>query len=259
MYRIGTTSYIIPDEILPNVENLAPLVDDVELVLFETDEFGSNLPDATLNARLIDLAAEYELTYTVHLPLDLRLGDGGEESHVSLEKARRVVDATRPLNPYAYTVHLDGRPLLADPSAGQLAEWQANSRRALEILCAWLPEPERLCVENLERWDPAAFAPLVAGLPISRTVDIGHLWLQGVDPLDHLSLWLNRTRIIHLHGIAERDHASLALVPADQLDPVVAALAAGFSGVLTLEVFNQADLLASMAALRESLARVTAN
>ncbi|MCU0508776.1 MAG: sugar phosphate isomerase/epimerase, partial [Anaerolineae bacterium] len=37
MFRVGTTSYIVPDNILPNVEYLAPLVDDVELVLFETD------------------------------------------------------------------------------------------------------------------------------------------------------------------------------------------------------------------------------
>ena len=75
MFRIGTTSYIIPADILPNVEYLAPLVDDVQLVLFETDEHGSNLPDATLRQRLADLAAQYGITYTVHLPLDLRLGD----------------------------------------------------------------------------------------------------------------------------------------------------------------------------------------
>ena len=46
MFRIGTTSYVIPDDILPNVEYLASRVDDVQLVLFETDEYGSNLPDA---------------------------------------------------------------------------------------------------------------------------------------------------------------------------------------------------------------------
>ena len=52
MFRIGATSYIIPADILPNVEYLAPQVDDVELVLFETDEYGSNLPDAVLRNRL---------------------------------------------------------------------------------------------------------------------------------------------------------------------------------------------------------------
>jgi len=305
MFRIGTTSYILPADILPNVEFLAPRVDDVELVLFETDEYGSNLPDAGLCGRLNELAAAHGLTFTVHLPLDLRLGDGGEETHISLIKARRVIEATRELRPYAYTVHLDGRALpqpwritpplrvggrnegafpslagrgsgerCSPPLAGEgpgercsprlqgegpgerwLARWQANARRALEVVCGWLDEPARLCVENLERWDPEAFAPIVEALPISRTIDIGHLWLQGADPLAHLARWVDRARVVHIHGIAARDHASLAHVPADQLDPVIAFLAGRFSGVLTLEVFNQADLESSQAALAASLAR----
>jgi tetraacyldisaccharide-1-P 4'-kinase len=82
MFRVGTTSYILPDDILPNVEYLAPRVDDVELVLFETDEHGGNLPDGALRDRLSALAAAHALTYTVHLPLDLRLGtvDGNSTS-----------------------------------------------------------------------------------------------------------------------------------------------------------------------------------
>jgi sugar phosphate isomerase/epimerase len=253
MFRIGTTSYIIPADILPNVEFLATRVDDVQLVLFETDEYGSNLPDAALCSRLNELAAAHGLTYTVHLPLDLRLGDGGEETHISLVKARRVIEATRALQPFAYTLHLDGRILPARHDGRE--RWQENARHALEVVCGWLDEPERLCVENLERWDPEAFAPVVAALPVSRTVDIGHLWLQGADPLAHLSAWVDRARVIHLHGIAERDHASLAHVPAERLDPVIAFLAERFSGVLTLEVFNQADLESSQAALAASLAR----
>ncbi|MCX6997042.1 MAG: cobamide remodeling phosphodiesterase CbiR [Kiritimatiellaeota bacterium] len=256
MFRIGTTSYIIPDDILPNVEHLAPLVDDIELVLFETDEYGSNLPDVALTARLAELAAAHELTFTVHLPLDLRLGDGGEETHASLIKARRVIEATCDLAPFAYTLHLDGRDLLNSPSHGELHRWQDHARRALEVVCGWLDEPERLCIENLERWDPEAFAPVVMALPVSRTIDIGHLWLQGRDPLDHLARWMDRARVIHLHGIAERDHASVAHVPAEQLDPVVDFLKRRFAGVLTLEVFNQADLTSSLAALAASLARI---
>lgn len=262
MFRIGTTSYIIPDDILPNVQFLAPQVDDVQLVLFETDEYGSNLPDAALCDRLNALAVLHGLTYTIHLPLDLRLGDGGKETHISLVKARRVIEATRDLRPYAYTLHLDGRTLPPCSIGGgqrgrtnALVNWQEASRRALEIVCGWLDEPERLCIENVERWDPEAFAPVVLALPVSRTIDIGHLWLQEADPLEHLAHWVDRARVIHLHGIAERDHASLAHVPTERLDPVIAFLAARFTGVLTLEVFNQADLESSRTALRASLAR----
>ena len=41
-FRLGTTSYIIPDEILPNVRFLAGKVQDVELVLFEVDDGQNN-------------------------------------------------------------------------------------------------------------------------------------------------------------------------------------------------------------------------
>ncbi len=45
-FRLGTTSYIIPADLMTNVRLLSPLVDDIELVLFEADD-ESNLPDET--------------------------------------------------------------------------------------------------------------------------------------------------------------------------------------------------------------------
>jgi sugar phosphate isomerase/epimerase len=255
MFRVGTTSYILPDDILPNVEYLAPQVDDIQLVLFETDEHGSNLPDAALRRRLIALAQQHDLTYTVHLPLDLRLGDGGAATDLSLVKARRVIDATRDLQPYAYTAHLDGVVLMRHPTDAELTVWQANALHALEVVVSWLDRPELLCIENIERWDPAAFAPVVDSLPVGLTADVGHFWLQGADPAAYLMKWAERIRVVHLHGIADRDHASLAHVPAERLDPVVQVLCRHFTGVLTLEVFNRDDFASSLAALQESLAR----
>jgi sugar phosphate isomerase/epimerase len=255
MFRVGTTSYILPDDILPNVEYLAPRVDDVELVLFETDEHGGNLPDAALRAKLIALAEQHDLTYTVHLPLDLRLGDGGAATDLSLVKARRVIEATCDLRPYAYTAHLDGVLLMQNPTAAELASWQANALRALETVLEWLDRPELLCVENIERWDPAAFAPVVDALPVGLTADVGHFWLQGTDPLAFLERWADRVRVVHLHGIAARDHASLVHVPAKRLDPMVDYLRQRFEGVLTLEVFNGNDLESSLEALHASLER----
>jgi sugar phosphate isomerase/epimerase len=260
MFRIGTTSYIIPADILPNVEYLAPMVDDVELVLFEADEYGSNLPDAALCARLNEIAYAHDLTYTVHLPLDLCLGDEGDPGHISLVKAERVIAATRELAPFAYTVHLDGRPLMGAEPAGLdarfLSAWQANAVGALRTVIGWLDDPARLCIENVEAWNPDAFAPVLDAAPVSRTVDVGHLWLRGEDPLPRLATWIDRARVVHLHGVAERDHKSLAHVPAAQLDPIVAFLARHFTGVVTLEVFDQEDFVSSQVALAASLARV---
>ncbi|MHB0875485.1 MAG: cobamide remodeling phosphodiesterase CbiR [Anaerolineae bacterium] len=256
MFRIGTTSYIVPDDILANATYLAPLVDDVELVLFESEEYGSNLPDATLCTQLAAIATANGLTYTVHLPLDLRLADDGGTQHPSLHKARRVIEATRALSPFAYTLHLDGSELLGRPLPVDLGLWQERALRALTVVCDWVSDPAVLCLENVERWDPEAFAPVLDRLPISRCIDVGHLWLEGRDPLPLLPRWNGRTRTVHLHGIAERDHASLAHVPAELLDPVVAYLQQHFRGVVTLEVFGEEDLRSSLEALNAALARV---
>ncbi len=255
-FKVGATSYVLPDHILPNVEYLGPIVDDVELVLFETDEYGSNLPGPAEIARLLELAAEHDLSYTVHLPLDLRLGEDGGLDHVSLIKAQRVIEATQGLRPWAYTLHLDARMLPQDPSAEALADWQERSARALTSLYPSVDDPALLSIENLEAWDPEFFAPVLDALPVSRVIDVGHFWLRDADPLAHMERWLHRTRIIHLHGIAERDHASLQAVPAGRLDPVVESLLEGFQGVVTLEVFSLEDLTSSLQALNDSLRRV---
>ncbi len=254
-FRVGATSYVVPDHILPNVEFLAPLVDDVELVLFETDEYGSNLPDAALVRRLREIAADHDLTYTIHLPLDLRFGREDAPDDVSLIKARRVIDATRDLEPYAYTLHLDGAELLESPSVASVADWQERSRRALLRVVEWLADPELLCIENVEGWDSEFFAPLLDLLPVSRVVDVGHLWLQGVDPVPYLERWAERTKTVHLHGIATRDHSSLSGVSPECLDPVVDVLSRRITGVVTLEVFSLSDFTGSMEALGRSLDR----
>ena len=77
-FRIGTSSYIIPDDILPNVRYLADKVKDIELVLFDIDEY-CNIPDAVQIAELKNLAAENGLSYTVHLPLNLSFSDKERE------------------------------------------------------------------------------------------------------------------------------------------------------------------------------------
>jgi len=71
-FRVGSTSYVYPDDILPNVRRLAADgdVDDIELILFEVDDGATNLPDLRTIDALCALAAQHRLTYSVHLPLD---------------------------------------------------------------------------------------------------------------------------------------------------------------------------------------------
>lgn len=249
-FRVGSTSYVYPADILPNVEQLgeAGAVDDIELILFEVDDGPNNLPDEQIIARMAALAQQFALTYTVHLPLDLRLAADGSIRHASLDKAERVIKSTLPLDPFAFVFHLDGTDV-------EQPGWIDRSLRALETVIPWVGEPSRLAVENLESWPPSYLDPILERLPISRTTDIGHFWKMGLDPLTVLDQWLPRTRVIHIHGMAERDHKSLALMPSAMLDPVVAQLLT-FAGVVTLEVFETSDFFSSRTALLDAVARV---
>ncbi len=256
-FRLGATSYIIPDDILPNVRFLADKVDDIELVLFEVDDGPNNLPSPQTIAGLAGLAASHGLTFTVHLPLDLRLGAGGDEGHVSLVKAKTVIDCTRALNPWAYVLHLDGKEVRSGATPDQLTTWQSHSAHALELVSGWAGGPEKLAVENLESYALDFILPVIDRVPVSRCVDVGHLWLDGHDPLPYLRAALPRTRVIHLHGLAERDHKSLAHVPPEKLNPVVELLLREhYTGVLTLEIFGEDDFYSSLAALEKSVKEI---
>jgi len=48
-------------------------------------------------------------------------------------------------------------------------------------------------------------------IPASLCIDIGHLWRDGRDALPYLEAYLGRARVVHLHGVGERDHQSLEL------------------------------------------------
>jgi sugar phosphate isomerase/epimerase len=251
-FRLGTTSYIIPDEILPNARYLASQVRDIELILFELDDGPNNLPSPALVHELNSLAAQHDLTFTVHLPLDLRLGNEGEAQHCSLQKAQRVIAATLALQPWAYVLHLDGTEVRASRDPLAISRWQDQSVHALEIVSAWAGGPEKLAVENLESYPLDFLEPIFTRIAVSRCVDIGHLWCDGHDPLPYLERALARTRVIHLHGINGRDHQSLHHMPFTQRDPLIKFLTAHYQGVVTLEIFNEADLHASLAAVGES-------
>lgn len=255
-FRLGTTSYIIPAGLLSNLRHLAGKVQDVELVLFDLDGGPSNLPDPAQIAELRTFAAANDLTFTVHLPLDLRLGDDGDHKHLSLEKARRVIDCTLDLDPWAYVAHLDGRAILPAATGPQaLRRWQDQAVRALEIVGDWIGDMQKLALENLEGYPLDLHTPVLEKIDVSRAVDVGHLWLDGHDPLNYLRAALPRTRVVHIHGINERDHSSLAHVPVQRLVQLFDELIDyNYTGVVTIEVFSEQDLVTSLQAIEKVVA-----
>ena len=257
-FRIGTTSYIIPDEIIPNVHFLADQVDDIELVLFEVEDGTNNLPDAETIAALKKAARDHHLSYTVHLPLDLHLAADGSDQHLSIRKARQVIDTTLELDPWAFVLHLPGPEILNRTSLVEIEKWNRQAAGALEILLDLVKDGRYLAVENLEKYPADFWDEVLRRSPISRCIDIGHLWYQGLDPVPYMEKYIERARVLHIHGIAERDHQSLDNVPVEELRRVMRfILQSGFQGVLTIEVFGEADFRSSLSAIQVALDRLS--
>ncbi|HXX35381.1 MAG TPA: sugar phosphate isomerase/epimerase, partial [Thermodesulfobacteriota bacterium] len=77
-FKLSTTSYIYPDHIVPNVAMLAPFLDEIELVLFES-ESQDNYPDDAQIDHLIELSLLHRIGFNIHLPIDIFLGDESEQ------------------------------------------------------------------------------------------------------------------------------------------------------------------------------------
>jgi sugar phosphate isomerase/epimerase len=255
-FRIGTTSYIIPDDILPNLEYLRDRVDDVELVLFESDEF-SNLPSPGAVEQIGRLGREANLTYTVHLPLDIRLGSADEaERQASVGKCLRVIERMRPVEPFGWILHLHGEQR-GDPPTTDLPRWRSQNRRSLrELLAGGLPR-RQLCVESLD-YDFDLVAGLVEEFDLSVCLDIGHLLVQRRDVVAHLDRWLDRARVFHVHGVNPEgaDHNALDHIPAGILETLAGRLTrlpTGDVRVMTMEIFGQDDFERSRKTVAERL------
>jgi len=256
-FRIGTTSYIIPDDILPNARFLAGKVQDIQLVLFELNGDQSNLPDARQVEELNALASQHGLTYTVHLPLDLRLASEADEVHISLRKAQRVIEATLDLNPQAYIVHLDGKEERLTSDNEVLTRWQQQAISSLQQTARLTGDIKQLAVENLESYPVDFNDRVIQQAGCSRCIDIGHLWLDGHDPVEFFTGRFEQTNVMHIHGIQERDHQSLQQMPAQKMDDLFRYLLEhNFTGVLTLEIFSEDDLNTSMQAISDCLKRI---
>jgi sugar phosphate isomerase/epimerase len=256
-FRLGTTSYIIADDLLANARFLTPLVQDMQLVLFDIENGPSNLPAPQTIEALAALGTAADLTYTVHLLDDLQ-NDGQAAPRSSLRRAKQVIDLTRPLRPWAWVGHLEGRAVRpAGTPAPDLAAWQNQTAHAVAEVTTWLDDPLQLAIENLEGYPPAFVDPVVQRVGAGRCVDAGHLLLDGHDPVPHLRAALPRLRVVHLHGVAERDHASLAHIPAPKLDAILRTLLdAQFTGVVTMEIFGEEDFWSSLDVITAAIARI---
>lgn len=256
-WRWGTTSYILPDDILPNAQYLAPLIDDIELVLFESDQL-SNLPSPETVGQLARIARLHQLSYTIHFPLDVFPGSLDETvRRTSVERYHHIRSLVSPLEPFAYILHLTPQSYGRCP-ADDVAAWHHQLDRTLAEMMDDGWDPRMLCVETLSY--PFHFVmDLVEKYDLAVTLDIGHVWLGGFDAQRIARELLPSARVIHLHGVADgHDHLGLGSTQKDLRDDFLSTLVRqitkdGQPRILTLEVFDQPALEESLGVVDEFL------
>jgi sugar phosphate isomerase/epimerase len=246
-FRLGATSYIVPADFLTNVQYLSNKVDDIELVLFESNEM-SELPDWKTIDMLKHIANKNNLTYTIHLPLDLWLGDSNQaERQRSVKKCLRVIEQMRLVHPFGYILHCN-RICRYDNRKEAVSSWKDNIEKSIDEFLFSGPSSDLLCVETLDY--PFEFIEqIITDKGLSICLDIGHLLLNNYSVEEYLNHYFRKSRIIHLHGVNHnRDHCDISTIDKNLLSMLFSMLSAHeeFERVLTLEVFNETELDASL-------------
>jgi sugar phosphate isomerase/epimerase len=242
-FKLGTTSFIYPDHYLPNVKLVGPFVDEIELLLFESGPAESLLPKSVIED-LMQLSRDLSLTYNIHLPTDISIGDrsAARQQH-TVDTLVRIVEQTMPLSPTAYALHIPFGDIISDPDA--ISRRQDIVYRSLEkILAAGIPG-ELIAVETLD-YPLEIIDQILSELDLAVCMDIGHLIIHGIEIQPLFNRYADKIAIIHLHGVeGHQDHLALDRLSEEWMGPVLDILNK-FSGSVSIEVFSFENLSASL-------------
>ena len=245
-FRLATTSFVYPDTYCRNVERLGPVVDEIELVFFESHS-PDCFPSPTEIQGLARLQTDLDLAFNVHLPIDLQPGDhDAHRRRQAVDTVKALVDSTACLSPTTHTLHLPYAGTRRSSAA--VRRWQERVIDSLRQLADSGIAGPSLSLENLDypiHW----LDPVMDRCGARLCLDIGHLLLQGGNPAAVYRSYRRRIAVIHLHGVADgRDHVALSNLPADMLQSIQPMLQ-DFQGTLSLEVFSFNHLRDSLALL----------
>jgi sugar phosphate isomerase/epimerase len=234
-FKLGTTSYVYPSDILTNVRLLAGRVDAVQLVLFEGDY--SSIPTPADMHELLLIGRDNDLRYIVHFPIDYRLGDPDEGvRRLALDQHSRIADLTAPIA-HGFVVHAEA----ARYDDAALSWFDA----AFGVLRERIPGAIPLCLENLNPWFNRN-DPVRRKHSLHACIDIGHLLLQAGDIEQHWQRYHSESPVIHLHGCRDgRDHQSLS-VNETPVNDALRRLLMAYHGTVILELFSTPDTIESL-------------
>jgi len=247
-FKIGTTSFIYPDHIIPNIRKLGPYLDEIELLIFESTP--DSLPTGHEIKKIGRLAEEFDLTYNVHLPIDISLSAPDPDlRQAGLETVRQIIDLTMPLSPSTCTLHLPYHGAGTDPQ--WINKWREVVYQSMQQLVDSGINAEKISIETLTyplEW----IDNIINDFNFSVCIDIGHLLVHGFDMEAVFNKYCRITSIIHLHGIEnKKDHLALDKLSTNSAD-IIMRILKRFGGVVSLEVFSYSNLLSSLNFLENS-------
>ena len=224
-------------------------------------------PNVLSQMRLV--AEENGFYFTAHLPymwLDLSsINEKMRETSVQcvLEGLRMGEE----LNAIAYPLHLMGERAEAIAASSWaeeekrdfLARMVEQAERSLEEITREV-DSTKLCLENSGAMFFEPMGTMAGRHNASLCLDVGHLIVQGGDPVASIEANFQAVKEVHLHDVVTVGEAGDGPVLIDHqplgsgiidLKGIVRALdATAYEGVLLLEVMNNEDLLRSLAALK---------
>ena len=241
-FKIGTTSFIYPAGYVQNVKMVAPYLDEIELLLFESAP--ESLPSAHEIRQLFNVSKEFDLTYNIHLPLDIFPG-APERSirQFALETVIQIVDLTASLSPSTYTLHLPYDEAGFDNE--QVKRWRDRLDESMKKLVSAGISGDIISIETLD-YPMDWVEDILNDFNLYVCMDVGHLMLYGYDPEAVFNKHKNRIAILHLHGVDnQKDHLPLDRLAKENAETVIRILQQ-YERVVSLEVFSFDHLKASL-------------
>ena len=247
-FKLGTTSFIYPDDYIANVRMLGAYFDEIELLLFESTGIESLFSGPVID-ELDRLATELKVEYDVHLPIDISISDQDTQNQRhALKTLNQIFERVSPLAPSTYCLHLPYNE--ADFESHSIKKWHARVRSNLEKLLDTGVDAGRITIENLN-YPIDLIADIALELNFSICLDLGHLLYHGYDATDAFNRYFSKIPVMHLHGVEKnQDHVSLDRLSEKRFHPIMEILKR-FAGVVSLEVFSFDDLNASLKFLEQ--------
>ncbi len=279
---LGGTSFIIHEDYVKGVLYTAKHCQDIALLLTSVGEDGEWLPSKKEIREIKNIIDGEGVSLHVHLPTDGHCATE-EDTESYYKKIIMAIERASILEAHTFVQHIDIIPLRYKNSLAS-KEQEECIMYMLERIARHLPHANMLALENLESFPVDFLDFCFRGTDYSRCLDIGHIWKDARDPLSIIPLYLEKTRLVHLHGLETRgslkvdienykisptaenvlsfygekvrDHKGLAFIPHAWLDDALHTLwKNNYNNVITLEIFDAEAFNISHKAVLASRAR----